>query len=279
MLTVDYARLGVRAGDRLLDLGAGGGRHAFEAFRRGAHVVAFDYHGVELPEVRGLFGAMLEAGECPPGTTATCLRGDACRLPFPTGSFDRVIASEVFEHVADDVAAYRELARVLRPGGTIALTVPSWFPERVCWALSAQYHAPIAEGGHVRIYTEGQVRERLTAAGLSPTGSHRAHALHSPYWWLRCAVGPTNEDNLLVRAYRQLLTWDIVGAPVVSRLTRTTERALNPVLGKSLVVYARKPRAAVGVGGTDHAVRTGRAGSARGGTERSRQPHQETAGV
>jgi hypothetical protein len=60
---------------------------------------------------------------------------------------------------------------------------------------------------------------------------------------LRCAVGPTNETNPLVKAYKQVLTWDIVGAPVVSQVTRTTERVLNPVLGKSLVVYATKPQA------------------------------------
>ena len=75
-------------------------------------------------------------------------------------------------------------------------------------------------------------------AGLIPGGSHRAHALHAPYWWLRCAVGPTNDTNPAVKAYTKLLEWDIVAAPP---LTRLTEKALNPVLGKSLVVYAAKP--------------------------------------
>lgn len=240
MLTVDYNHLGVRAGDRLLDLGCGAGRHAFEAFRRGANVVALDYSDDELCEVRALFQAMADAGEGRADGSATCSRGDACRLPFPDDRFDRVIASEVFEHVPDDVSAYRELARVLRPGGTIAITVPACLPERVCWALSDEYHAPFVEGGHVRIYTEAQVRERLTAAGLEPGRSARAHALHAPYWWLRCAVGPTNDRHPLVRAYHQLLVWDISGTPVVSNLTRFAERTLNPVLGKSLVVYATK---------------------------------------
>lgn len=66
-------------------------------------------------------------------------------------------------------------------------------------------------------------------------------ALHSPYWWLKCAVGPTNDQNPLVKAYHQLLVWDITKAP---RTTRWTEKLLNPVLGKSLVVYATKPEEA-----------------------------------
>jgi hypothetical protein len=93
------------------------------------------------------------------------------------------------------------------------------------------------EGGHVRIYTLDALRARMRGAGLVPGTSHRAHALHSPYWWLRCAVGPTNDTNKAVVAYRRFLEWDITEAPVA---TRTADRVLNPVLGKSLVVYARK---------------------------------------
>ncbi len=238
MLTVDYDRLGLRAGDLVLDLGAGAGRHSFETVRRGADVVAFDYGFDELPPVRDLFWAMQDAGEAPESAWAACANGDAVRLPFRDGTFDHVICSEVFEHIPDDTGAMGELARVLRPGGVLAATVPAWLPEKICWALSAEYHAPLATGGHVRIYTEALLRHRLEEAGLVPEGSHRAHALHSPYWWLRCVFGPTNDQNPLVQAYHKLLVWDIARAPA---LTRTTERVLNPVLGKSIVVYARKP--------------------------------------
>ena len=124
------------------------------------------------------------------------------------------------------------------PGGLLAVTVPTFLPERICWALSDEYHAPFVEGGHVRIFTEASLRRRFRDAGLEPGAVHHAHALHSPYWWLKCAVGPTNDDNPLVQAYLKLLTWDIMKAP---KLTRWTEKALNPVLGKSLVLYARKP--------------------------------------
>jgi len=240
MLTVDFARLDLQPGHLVLDMGAGAGRHAFEVFRRGAHIVALDYSLADLKDVSGPFAAMDSAGEAPPGTSAATVNGDGTRLPFLDDTFDRIICSEVMEHIPDDRAAARELARVLKPGGTIAVTVPTWLPERVCWAINDEYHAPFVEGGHVRIFTAATLRRRFRDAGLHPGAVHHAHALHSPYWWLKCVVGPTNDTNPLVQAYHRLLVWDITKAP---KLTRWTERLLNPVLGKSLVLYSRKPEA------------------------------------
>jgi SAM-dependent methyltransferase len=236
MLTVDFDRLGLRAGERVLDMGCGAGRHAFEMFRRGADVIAFDQDGDELAAVLDLFGAMRDAGEVPAGAEADIKQGDALSLPFVDGEFDRVVAAEVLEHISDDTAAIAELARVLRPGGTIAVTVPRWFPEKVCWALSDEYHQ--VEGGHVRIYRADQLVEQLVAAGLVYEGRDHAHALHSPYWWIKCAVGVTRDRHPLVRAYHRLLVWDIMRRPAITRLA---ERALNPVIGKSVVLYLRKP--------------------------------------
>jgi SAM-dependent methyltransferase len=246
MLTVRYDWLGVRAGDRVLDLGCGFGRHAFESLRRGARVVACDMSTAELKDVSGMFAAMAqeEGARLPATAWGGVTGGDATRLPFADASFDRVIASEVLEHIPDDEAAFAELARVLRPGGTLAVTVPAWLAERVCWALSEEYHAPFVAGGHVRIYRERELRAKLRAAGFRPGATHHAHALHTPYWWLRCAVGPTDEDHPLVRAYRTVLLWDIAGLRPHSFVTRALDRLANPVLGKSLVVYAEKVDAA-----------------------------------
>jgi SAM-dependent methyltransferase len=238
VLTVRYDRLGLQPGDVVLDLGCGFGRHGFEAARRGGRVVAYDYARPELASVTATFGAMEEAGEVKADGYAGAVQGDATRLPFTDGAFDRVVASEVLEHVVDDAAAFGELARVLRPGGVLAVTVPAEGPEKVCWWLSDDYHAPAVPGGHVRIYSRVELGARLRAAGLRPEGWHRTHALHAPYWWLRCAVGPADDDHPAVRTYRRVLEWDIVRAP---RVTRVAERLLDPVLGKSLVVYARKP--------------------------------------
>ena len=132
MLTVDFARLGLHPGDLVLDMGAGAGRHAFEVFRRGADIVALDYSLADLKDVSGLFHAMAEAGEVPADTSASTVNGDGTRLPFADDTFDRIVCSEVMEHIPDDAAAASELARVLKPGGTIAVTVPTWLPEKVC---------------------------------------------------------------------------------------------------------------------------------------------------
>ena len=238
MLTVRYERLGLQPGDRLLDLGAGFGRHAFEAARRGAIVTALDYSADELVSVRNTFAAMAEAHEITADRFGGVLRGDATRLPFVTGAFDHVVVSEVLEHIQDDVHALGEITRVLRPGGMLAATVPSWLPEKVNWMLSDEYHAPAAAGGHVRIYSATELKAKLRAAGLVLDGQHHAHALHSPYWWLKCAVGVNDAQHPAVARYKRLLEWDIVRAPTI---TRVADRVLNPVLGKSLVLYARKP--------------------------------------
>lgn len=240
MLTIRFDELGLRAGDRVLDVGSGFGRHVYECARRGARVVALDYAADEVVQTRDTLAAMVEAGEITADRLVGVLRGDARRLPFADATFDVVITSEVLEHVQDDVAAIAEMVRVLKPGGRFAATVPAWFPETVNWKLSDEYHAPKSPGGHVRIYTRTELRAKLTAAGLRVDGSHRAHALHSPYWWLKCAVGPRNNDHPAVAAYRRFLEWEIVEQPVG---TKVLERVLSPVLGKSAVFYATKPRA------------------------------------
>jgi SAM-dependent methyltransferase len=241
MLTVDFDRLGVRPGDRVLDLGCGAGRHAFELYRRGADVTAFDQDEPELRKVEEMFAAMRAERQVPAAATARVVPGDALALPFPDGHFDQVVAAEILEHVPEDARAMAEIVRVLRPGGQAAVTVPRWWPERVCWALSDAYHQ--VDGGHVRIYTARELTRKLAKAGLEPVGRHYAHGLHSPYWWIKCAVGVDREGHPLPRLYHRMLVWDMMRRPW---LTRTAEHLLNPVLGKSVVVYLHKPASEAG---------------------------------
>lgn len=248
MLTVDFDRLGLQRGERVLDLGCGAGRHAFEMYRRGADVIAFDQDADELAGVRDLFVAMEQAGEVPAGAEADVKEGDALALPFADGEFDRIVCAEVLEHIPADTDAIRELVRVLRPGGTLAVSVPRWLPEVINWKLSDDYHN--AAGGHIRIYTDHELIDKITKAGRSNDGTPGdamvfegrgyAHGLHSPYWWIKCAVGVENDEHPLARAYHRLLVWEIMKQPVALRLA---SKVLDPLIGKSLVLYFRKPEA------------------------------------
>lgn len=239
MLTVDFDRLGLRPGERVLDMGCGAGRHAFEMYKRGADVIAFDQDADELATVREWFAAMRDAGEVPAGAEADVKEGDALSLPFADGEFDRVVAAEVLEHIPADIQAIHELVRVLRPGGTLAVSVPRWFPEIVNWKLSDDYHN--TPGGHIRIYTDKELVDKVTRAGMVFAGKDHAHGLHAPYWWIKCAVGVRNDDHPLARAYHKLLVWEIMKNP---RALRLAGKVLDPVIGKSMVLYFRKPDAA-----------------------------------
>ncbi|GAA0196711.1 MULTISPECIES: bifunctional 2-polyprenyl-6-hydroxyphenol methylase/3-demethylubiquinol 3-O-methyltransferase UbiG [unclassified Aeromicrobium] len=239
MLTVDFDRLRVGARTRFIDVGAGAGRHSYEALRRGADVTAFDLDEVELKGVDEMFEAMRVEGQVPRTGRGAVQAGTILDMPYADASFDVVLASEILEHVPEDEQAISELVRILAPGGTLAVTVPRFWPEKVCWMLSDEYHAN--EGGHIRIYKASELDAKLRAEGLVHTHTHHAHGLHAPYWWIKCAVGVERDQHPAVRAYHQLLVWDMMKAP---RTTRVAEKLLDPVLGKSVALYYTKPLAA-----------------------------------
>ncbi len=67
---------------------------------------------------------------------------------------------------------------------------------------------------------------------------HHEHALHSPCWWVRCIFGAPENGWRIPRWYERALVWDIEHHP--TPLGRV-ERVLNPLLGKSVVLYFDKP--------------------------------------
>ena len=102
---------------------------------------------------------------------------DILRLPYADGSFDRVLMTEVLEHLDDDATGLHEVYRVLRPGGVLAVTVPAarysaWYDpiNRIAEALTGR---PIRRGpfagiwaNHQRLYEPAQLQQALTQAGF-----------------------------------------------------------------------------------------------------------------
>jgi SAM-dependent methyltransferase len=227
--TIDLRRLPLRPGDRVLDLGCGEGRHGIEAARqRAVDVYAVDLNADDLRTARSRHREAVGTSRA----TFYVLQADALRLPFPDHCFDRVICAEVLEHLPDYDGALAEINRVLKPGGLFAVSVPRFGPEWICWQLSRGYRE--SPGGHVRIFHQHELRDAVSRYGMVCYDRHWSHALHSPYWWLKCLFWERADDVALVRAYHRLLVWDLMARPPIMRLL---EQLLNPLIGKSTVLY------------------------------------------
>ena len=133
----------------------------------------------------------------------------------------------------------------MKTGGILGVSVPRFGPEWVCWKLSDAYHE--VPGGHVRIFKANRLRQDIEAQGLVFFRRHWAHALHVPYWWLKCAFWNPEKDAPVVRAYHRFLVWDLMDHPP---LTRGLEKIMNPIMGKSVVMYFVK-RAPAGKTGNE----------------------------
>lgn len=233
LTTIDFRRLHLKPGQRILDLGCGEGRHAITAWLEApVHVAGLDLSFRDLTTAAERAREFAPSGEADAPRSLSWIRGSGLALPFADATFDRVICAEVLEHVPDYRAVLREIRRVLKPGGVLAVSVPRFVPEWVCWRLSDAYHQ--VEGGHVRIFRTGEITAAVEANGLRRFHRHWAHSLHVPYWWLRCLFWERGEQAWPVRAYHRFLVWDLMRRPWISR---ALDRLLNPLMGKSLVLY------------------------------------------
>jgi ubiquinone/menaquinone biosynthesis C-methylase UbiE len=232
--TVDFQHFSLAPGDRVLDLGCGEGRHVIAAsLQPGVEAVGVDLCLDDLITTRDKYRELSDYAD---STAVFALASaNALALPFADDSFDRVICSEVLEHIPDYRGALREIERVLKPGGLFCASVPRSWPERLCWRLSDGYHK--VRGGHLRIFDVGELRDQIEELGLRQYHRHWAHALHVPFWWLKCLFWDRQDSHPLVRLYHRFLVWDLMDRPW---LTRGLERCLNPFMGKSVVMYFRK---------------------------------------
>jgi ubiquinone/menaquinone biosynthesis C-methylase UbiE len=235
--TVDFARLPLNPGDVVLDLGCGEGRHVISAYvQENVHSIGVDLSLEDLKTTRERFASFAEPDNSEKAFALSS--ASALQLPFADDSFDKVICSEVLEHIPDYQTALREIERVLKPGGLFCASVPRRWPEKICWALSEGYYR--VPGGHLRIFRSSELRGEIETLGFKFYDRHWAHALHAPFWWLKCLFWKSQDTNWLVKQYHRLLVWDMMENP---SFTRILEKSMNPIMGKSVVMYFRKEAA------------------------------------
>lgn len=234
MLTINFKDLPLNKGDVVLDLGCGEGRHVINTYLHGDVIaLGVDLSHCDLKTAKERFLPFAQEND---NKIFSLQQADATRLPFANESIDKIICSEVLEHIENYQAVLSEINRVLKPNGILAVSVPRAWPEKICWWLSAAYHQ--VEGGHIRIFNSQQLRKEIESLQFKFTNRHWAHALHSPFWWLKCLWWKTQDESRVIKLYHRLLVWDLMQRPW---LTQTLEKWLNPVLGKSVVMYFKKP--------------------------------------
>ena len=215
-------------------MGCGEGRHTIGALlETSANVIGLD---LSIRDLEIAKSRLNDFNLSDINTFCTFGVGNINDIPLESDSLDAVMCSEVLEHVESPEESIQELVRVLKPGGVMALSVPRYLPELICWKLSKEYSE--TPGGHVRIFKHKQLKDLAVNRGLEYQSFHWAHGLHSPYWWLQCLFWTTKETSFLVRLYHKLLVWDLMKKPL---LTKILEVILQPLIGKSLVMYFRKP--------------------------------------
>lgn len=217
--------VGTKGSDRrqILDVGCGTGTMLTHLAPYGkAQGIDIDEEAVGYCHERGLLDVRLGAAE---------------KLPFADGSFDLVTALDVVEHLDDDVAALREMRRVLRPGGELLVTVPA---HRFLWGDQDEVNL------HKRRYVAAEVRDRLTSAGFEVQRvSHINAFLFPPIAGIRLLrrlenrIRPrtTHKSDFNYPAPRPLnfLLASIFGAE--AQIVRHTDLPI----GVSILALARKP--------------------------------------
>lgn len=234
MLTINLDHLKIEPNHRILDLGCGEGRHAISTYllSEADHIIAVD---LSFKDITTANKRLLEFKNKDSRKACNIFVGDGLQLPFANDCFDAVICSEVLEHIPQYEKIIKEIQRVTKVGGTLAVSVPRAWPERICWWLSRAYHQ--VEGGHIRIFNSEKLKSNIEEHLFKFNKKHWAHALHTPYWWLRCLFWRSDKQLFLVRWYHKILVWDLMEKPW---LTQNLEKMLNPIMGKSVVMYFTK---------------------------------------
>lgn len=221
---------GAPIGSTVLDIGCGDQPHSVFFANRNVDLILADL----LPDA--VAGAADRARAAGMWHSVRELVTDSDPLPLPDASCDRIIATEVIEHVPDERAFLGELVRVGRPDALYLLSVP----DRRSEDLQRDFAAPgyFSEPNHVRVFGEGEFEALVESCGLEIV--HRQYdgffqTLIWAFFWVsgQPTLGPPYTP--LIDAWKT--TWHLM---LDCEQGPALKQALDDVLPKSVVIVARK---------------------------------------
>lgn len=216
--------LEVAKGDTILDVGCGDGYYCHVILGLGIPV---SLTGTDIDTA-----ALKSAKRNLAGKKVKLITSDLmAKLPFKTASFDKIVMSEVAEHLPNDVKGLKEVYRVLKPGGVLCLTVPNanypllWDP--VNWILEHTTGKHVKSGfwagiwnQHIRLYKPEQISKSLTKAGF------KVEKIKSLTWW--CIPFNHNLVNLVAR--------NLYSGRFSTNITKAVSKYEKATSGKPLLI-------------------------------------------
>ena len=158
MQTINFDKLNIDVGDIVLDIGCGEGRHSISLHvDKQVNAVGMDLSMEDMKIAKN----RIKDFSIPNSNKSSCVfaLGDINSLPFKDNAYDAVVCSEVLEHLEFLEKGVSEIVRVLKPGGILAVSVPRYLPELICWKLSPEYSN--TPGGHVRIFKQRELKQLI----------------------------------------------------------------------------------------------------------------------
>jgi SAM-dependent methyltransferase len=198
--------------------------------------------GFNIEQVRAWYGGQVVGLDLSADALTFCrsrnlpdlIGGDSTCSPFRSASFDVIMALDLIEHLDDDRAALRELARLLRPGGVLIIFAPAF---NFLWGLQDDV------SHHRRRYTAGELRQKLDQAGLCVAKLSYANiALFPLIWGGRIALRLFGHDAQVVSENDLHPGWSNGLLQAIFAAERPLLRHLNFPFGVSLLCVANKSR-------------------------------------
>lgn len=215
--------------DTVLDVGCGLGGNLRFCAEMASRVIGID---IDPEKVQATQKMLLETG-C---QNFEVIEGDGNPLPLPSESIDKIICTEVIEHVDDPMVTLRELMRVGKPGALYLLSVPGQRSEELIKSVAPAYW--FEKPNHIRILSADDFKRLVEDTGLII----ERHEFVSFYWviWhaLLCLCQVDHHEGTHPALDHWAKAWDVI---LADPITKQRISALDQVLHKSQIIIARKP--------------------------------------